>query len=179
MHILPELALDVILGFPTFKKLELLIHFAPLFTGKNLQIHNCKSCCQCLPKVFQQEDPLAAGETQSKVLLAGSQLGTLAVARGCRRSSEGGADIAVIEGSPRQSHQSEGGLNVAVIEDSPLATVQDATRDFHRAEGGLAVVTNQGATLRSHRLSEGGIDVASRQACDRQVQYLNAQQAST
>ncbi len=139
----------------------------------------CKSCCQCLPKVFQQEDPLAAGETQSKVLLAGSRLGTLAVARGCRRSSEGGPDVAVIEGSPRQPHQSEGGLNVAVIKDSPLATVKGATRESHHAEGGLAVATNQGATLRSHRRSEGGIDVASRQACGRQVQYLNAQKAST
>jgi hypothetical protein len=44
-------------------------------------------------------------------------------------------------------------------------------------KGGLAVATNQGVTLRSHRRSEGGIDVASRQARDRQVQYLNAQQA--
>ncbi len=52
-----------------------------------------------------------------------------------------------------------------------------ATRESHRAEGGLAVAKNQGATLRSHRRSEGGIDVASRQARDRQVQYLNAQQA--
>jgi hypothetical protein len=106
MHILPELALDVILGFPTFRKYELLIHFAPLFTRKNLQIHNCKPCCQCLTKVFQQEAPLAAGETQSKVFLAGSQLGTLAVASNFRRLSEGGPDVAVIEGSPRQSHQS-------------------------------------------------------------------------
>ncbi len=75
--------------------------------GKNQTQSNCKSsCCQCLPKVFQQEAPLAAGETQSKVLLAGSRLGTLAVARGCRRSSEGGPDVKVIEGRPRrQSYQ--------------------------------------------------------------------------
>ncbi len=57
------------------------------------------------------------------------------------------------------------------------ATIQGATRESHRAEGGLGVAKNQSATLRSHRHSEGGIDVASRQARDRQVQYLNAQQA--
>jgi hypothetical protein len=45
MHILPELAFDVILGYPTIRKYELLIHFAPLFTEKNLQVHNCKPCC--------------------------------------------------------------------------------------------------------------------------------------
>ncbi len=61
MHILPELAFDVILGYPTIRKHELLIHFAPLLTGKNLQVHNCMSCCQCLPKVFQQETSLSAG----------------------------------------------------------------------------------------------------------------------
>ncbi len=105
MHILPELAFDVILGYPTIRKHELLIHFAPLYTGKNLQVHNCMSCCQCLPKVFQQETSLSAGETQSKVLLESSRLDTLAVARDCRRSSEGGIDVAVIMGSPRQSHQ--------------------------------------------------------------------------
>jgi hypothetical protein len=66
MHILPELAFDVILGFPAIKKYELLIHFAPLFTGKNLQVHNCKSCCQCLPKVFKQENSLAAGGKLSR-----------------------------------------------------------------------------------------------------------------
>ena len=79
MHILPELAFDVILGFPTIRKYELLIHFAPFFTGKNLQVHNCMSCCQCLPKVFQQETSLSAGETQSKVLLESSRLDTLAL----------------------------------------------------------------------------------------------------
>jgi hypothetical protein len=120
-----------------------------------------------------------AGETQSKVLLAGSRLGTLVVARDCRRSSEGGPDVAIIEGSPQQSHQSKEGLNVAVIKDSPLEPVPGATRESHHAEGGLAVATNRGATLRSHRRSEGGIDVASRQARASQVQYLNTQQAST
>ncbi len=154
----------------------------PLFTGKSLQVHNCKSCCQCLPNLFQQEAPLTTEATQSEVLLAGPRLGTLAVARGCRHSSEGGPDVAAIEGSSRQSHQSEGRLNVAVIKDSPrepqldAATIQGATRESHRSEGGLAVATNQGTTLRSNRRSEGGIDVASHQARDRQVQYLNAQQ---
>ncbi len=38
IHILPELEFDVILGFPTIRKYELLIHFTPLFTGKNLQV---------------------------------------------------------------------------------------------------------------------------------------------
>ncbi len=79
--------------------------------------------------------------------------------------------------------ESEGALNVAVIKDSPresqvdATAIQGATRESHRAEGGLAVATNRGATRRSHQHSEGGIDVASRQACDKQVQYLNAQQA--
>jgi hypothetical protein len=183
MHILPELAFDVILGYPTIRKYELLIHFSSLFTGKSLQLHNCKSCRQCLPAVHQQECTPAAGATQSEVLLADPRLDTLAVARDCRRSSEGGLDVADIMGSPRQSRQSEGGLNVAAIRDSPrepqldAATIQGATRESHRAEGGLGVATNQSATLRSHRHSEGGIDVASRQARDRQVQYRNAQQA--
>jgi hypothetical protein len=107
----------------------------------------------------------------------------LAVARGCRRLSEGGPDVAVIEGSSCQSHQSEAGLDAAATEDSQresqlnAAAIQGATRESHRAKGGLGVATNQGATLRSHRHSEGGIDVASRQARDRQEQYLNAQQA--
>ncbi len=91
--------------------------------------------------------------------------------------------MAVIDGNPRQSHLPEGGLDVAVIKDSPseslldAATIQGATRESHCAEGGLAVATTQGATLRSHRHSEEKTDVASRQARDRQVQYLNAQQA--
>jgi hypothetical protein len=107
----------------------------------------------------------------------------LEVARDCRHLSEGGPDVAVIEGSPRQSRRSEVGLNVAVIKYSPRKSQVDATaiqgaiRESHRAEGGLAVVTNRGATVRSHRHSEGGIDIASRQARDKQAQYLNAQQA--
>jgi hypothetical protein len=107
----------------------------------------------------------------------------LEVARDCRRLSEGGPDVAVTEGSPRQSRRSEVGLNVAVIKYSPRKSQVDATaiqgaiRESHRAEGGLAVVTNRGATVRSHRHSEGGIDIASRQARDKQAQYLNAQQA--
>jgi hypothetical protein len=182
-HILPELAFDVILGYPTIRKYELLIHFSSLFTGKSLQLHNCKSCRQCLPAVHQQA-PLTTGATQAEVLLVGPRLGTLAVARDCCRLSKGGLDVAAIGGSPRQSHHEEGGLNVAVIKDSPrelqldAATIQGATCESHRAEGGLGVATNKGATLRSHRHSEeGGVDVASRQARDRQVQYLNAQQA--
>ncbi len=93
MHILPELAFDVILGYPTIRKYELLLtHFSSLFTGKSWQLHNCKSCRQCLPAVHQQECTPAAGATQSEVLLAGPWLGTLTVARGCRRSPEGGPD---------------------------------------------------------------------------------------
>ncbi len=108
--------------------------------------------------------PLAAGETQSKVLLESSRVDTLAVASDCRRSSEGGLNVAATRLSPREPQLD-------------AATMLGATREPHRAEGGLAVATNQGATLRSHRRWEGGIDVASRQARDRQVQYLNAQQA--
>jgi hypothetical protein len=103
---------------------------------------------------------------------------TLAVARGCRRLSEGEPAVAVIEGSPHKSHQSEGGPDAAATEDSKrefqldAATIQGANRESRLAERGLGVATNQGETLRSHQHSEGGIDVASRQARDRQVQYL-------
>ncbi len=148
-----------------------------------MQIHNCKSCRQCLPAVFQQECTLTSEATQARVVREAPRSGALEVARDCRRLSKGGPDVAVIEGTPRQSHQSEGGLNVAVIKDSPRKSqvdetaIQGATRESHRAEGGLAVVTNRSATLRSHQNSEGGVDVASRQARDKQEQYLNAQQA--
>ncbi len=99
MHILTELAFDVILGYPATRKYELLLHFSSLFTGKSLQLHNCKSCRQCLPAVHPQECTPTAGTTQSEVLLASPRLGTLAVARGCRRSSEGGPDVAFIKES--------------------------------------------------------------------------------
>ncbi len=130
MHVLPELAFDVILGYPTIKRYNLLFLFYSLLCEADLQIHNCKSCRQCLPAVFQQECTLADEATQAEVL------------RKARESNE-----------------------------------SCATRESHRAEGGLAVATNRDATLRSHQHSEGGIDVASRQARDKQVRYLNAQQA--
>jgi hypothetical protein len=69
IHILPELASDVILGYPTIKRYNLLSVFYSLFCESDLQVHNCKSCRQCLPAVFQQEDPLASGATQAEVLL--------------------------------------------------------------------------------------------------------------
>jgi hypothetical protein len=164
IHILPGLAFDVILGYPTIRRYNHLSLFYSLFCEADLQIHNCKSCRQCLPAVFQQECTLTLEATQAEVLRENPRSGAWEVARDCRRLSEGG-------------------LNVAVIKDSPLkfqadtTAIQGATRESHRAKEGLDVVTNRGATLRSHRHSEGGIDVASRQARDKQVQYLNAQQA--
>ncbi len=44
IHILPELALDVILGYPTIKGYNLLSAFYSLFCEADLQVHNCKSC---------------------------------------------------------------------------------------------------------------------------------------
>jgi hypothetical protein len=40
IHMLLELAFDVIQGLPTIRRYNLLFQFAPLFTGKSLQIHN-------------------------------------------------------------------------------------------------------------------------------------------
>jgi hypothetical protein len=166
MHILPELAFDVILGYPTIRRHNLLSLFYSLFCEADLQVHNCKSCRQCLPAVFQQECTLTSEATQAEVLLEAPRSGALAVARDCRRLSEGGPDVAVIKDCPREFQVD-------------ATAIQDATRESHRAGGGLAVATNRGATLRSHQHSEGGIDVASRQARDKQVQYLNEEQAHT
>ncbi len=55
LHILPGLTFDVILGFPCIRKYKLLTKFSYLFSERNLQVHNCTKCRQCLPKVFQQE----------------------------------------------------------------------------------------------------------------------------
>ncbi len=68
IHILPELAFDEILGYPTIKRYNLLSAFYSLFCETDLQVHNCKSCRQCLPAVFQQESSLASGATQAEVL---------------------------------------------------------------------------------------------------------------
>jgi hypothetical protein len=71
LHILPGLAFDVILGFPSIRKYNLVTTFSYLFSeSNNLQVHNCTRCRQCLPKVFQQERAPSNGETQLKVLLA-------------------------------------------------------------------------------------------------------------
>jgi hypothetical protein len=156
IHILPELAFDVILGYPTIKRYNLFSAFYSLFCEEDLQIHNCKSCRQCLPAVFQQETSLASGATQAEVLREAPRSGALEVARDCRRLLKGGPDIAAIEGSPEQSHQSEGGLNVAVIKDSPrksqvdATTIQGSTRESHRAERGLDVA-------KGNRARHGGI----------------------
>ncbi len=40
-----------------------------LFCEADLQIHNCKSCRQCLPAAFQQECTLTSEATQAEVLL--------------------------------------------------------------------------------------------------------------
>ncbi len=70
LHILPGLALDVIIGFPCLRKHNLITTFSYPFSESNLQVHNCTKCRQCLPKLFQQEPAPSSGETQSKVLLA-------------------------------------------------------------------------------------------------------------
>jgi hypothetical protein len=121
----------VILGYSTIRRYNLFSVIYSLFCEADLQVHNCKSCRQCLPAVFQQEDPLAAGATRAEVLLEAPRSGALIV--------------------PRDSHRS--------------------------SEGGLAGAAIPGATRKPRRLAEGGIDVACSQARNKQVQYLNAQQA--
>jgi hypothetical protein len=90
IHILPELAFDVILGFPTIRSFNLLSHFASLFSEVNLQVHNCTMCRQCLPAVYQQECTLTPGATQAEVLLAVTRSGTLVATRDSRLVSERG-----------------------------------------------------------------------------------------
>ncbi len=48
LHILPGLAFDVILGFPSIRKFNLTTYFSSLFTENNLQVYNCTKCRQCL-----------------------------------------------------------------------------------------------------------------------------------
>jgi hypothetical protein len=116
IHILPELAFDAILGYPTIRRYNLLSLFSSLFCEAVLQVHNCKSCRQCLPAVFQQESFFAAEATQAEVLL---EPGALVVPRDSHRSSEGGLAVAVIlQESPRQPRrQEEGGPSAAVIQE--------------------------------------------------------------
>ncbi len=70
LHILPGLAFDVIIGFPSIRKHNLITTFSCLFSESNLQVFNCTKCLQCLPMVFQQVSSPSIRETQSKVLLA-------------------------------------------------------------------------------------------------------------
>ena len=172
MHVLPELAFDVILGYPTIKRYNLLSAFYSLFCEADLQVHNCKSCRQCLPAVFQQECTLASGATQAEVLLEAHRSGALNVPRDSRRSSEGGLAVAVIQESPRQSRrQEEGGPSAAATQERLLSAIPSATRGPHlQAEGGLDGAAIAGATLKPRRLAEGGVDVACSQARNKQVQ---------
>ncbi len=103
IHILLELAFDVILDYSTIKRYNLLSVFYSLFCEADLQIHNCKSCRQCLPAVFQQESSLVSEATQAEVLLEAPRSGALNVPRDSHRSSEGGLAVAVIQESHRQS----------------------------------------------------------------------------
>ncbi len=50
LHMLPGLAFDVILGFPSIRKYNLITTFSYFFSESNLQVHNCTMCRQCLPK---------------------------------------------------------------------------------------------------------------------------------
>jgi hypothetical protein len=132
IHILPELAFDVILGYPTIRRYNLLSLFSSLFCEADLQVHNCKSCRQCLPAVFQQENPLASGATQAEVSLEPPRSGALVVPRDSHRSSEGGLAEAVIQESPRQSrHQEEGGPSAAVIQERLLCPQGYMTSSEH------------------------------------------------
>jgi hypothetical protein len=94
--ILSELAFDVILVYPTIRRYNLLSPFSSLFGEAGLQVHNCKSCHQCLPAVFQQETSLTSAATQAEALLEPSRSGALVVPRDFHRSSEGGLAVAVI-----------------------------------------------------------------------------------
>ncbi len=144
-----------------------------------MQVHNCKSCHQCLPAVFQQERSLASEATQAEVLLEAPRSGALNVPRNSHRSSEGGLAVAVIQESLRQSYrQEEGGPSVAATQERLLSATPSATRGPHlQADEGLDGAAIEGATLKPRRLAEGGIDVACSQARSKQVKYLNAQQA--
>jgi hypothetical protein len=63
MHILPGLAFDIILGYPTIRRYNLLSLFSSFFCEAGLQVHNCKSCRPCLPAVFQQKCTLTSEAT--------------------------------------------------------------------------------------------------------------------
>jgi hypothetical protein len=166
IHILPELAFDVILSYPTIKRYNLLSVFYSLFCEADLQVHNCKSCRQCLPAVFQQECTLASEATQAEVLPEPPRSGALIVPCDSRRSSEGGLAVAVIQESPLQSRrQEEGRPSVAAMQESLLSAIPSATRGPHlQAEEGLDGAAIPGATLKPRRLAEGGIDVVRRAA---------------
>ncbi len=137
-HILPELAFDGILGYPTIRRYNLLSLFYSLFCEAGLQVHNCKSCRQCLPAVFQQESSLASEETQAAVLLEAPRPGALIVPRDSHSSSEGGLAIAVIQESPRQSRRQEERGPSAAVTQVRLSAIPSATRGPHlQAERGL------------------------------------------
>ncbi len=50
LHILPGLAFDVIIGFPSIRKHNLITTFSYLFSESNLQVRNCTKCRQCLQR---------------------------------------------------------------------------------------------------------------------------------
>jgi hypothetical protein len=129
IRILPELAFDVILGYPTIKRYNLLSVFYSLFCEADLQVHNCKSCRQCLPAVFQQESSLASEASQAEVLLEAPHQSGVNVPRDSHRSSEGGLAVAVIQESPRRSRrQEEGGPSIAATQERLLSAIPSATR---------------------------------------------------
>ncbi len=80
-----------------------------LFCESDLHVHNCKSCRQCIPAVFQQESSLASEATQAEVWLEPPRSGASIVPRDSHRSSEVGLAVAVIKESPRQSCGVESG----------------------------------------------------------------------
>jgi hypothetical protein len=154
LHILPGLALDVIIGFPSIKIYNLTTNFSYLFSESNLLVHNCTKCRQCLPKVFQQESSPSDGETQSKVLLAVPCVGALNLLREPCGGVPGGS---VAEA--RRSDQPGGHASV------PLGLICD--RKMSDLAPALSGTTGS---------AECGLHVMVRQARDRQFEYLNAQQ---
>ncbi len=116
-------------------------------------MHNCTKCRQCLLKVFQQEGPPSNGETQSKVLLAVP----CASALNLLREPCGVPGGSVVEA--RRSGCPGGHASV------PQGLISD------RKASDLAPALS-GAT----GSTECGLQVMVKQARDRQLEYLNAQQ---
>ncbi len=134
---------------PLHKKMQPNYEFLLSFSERNLQVHNCTKCRQCLPKVFQQESSPSDGETQSKVLLAVPCVGALNLLR----EPCGVPDGSVVEA--RRCVQPGGHASV------PQGLI--CGRKMSDLAPALSGTTG---------LAECGLHVMVKQARDRQFEYL-------